>query len=297
MNPLIPPPVHADETVTVVAPAGPIEATALSPGLTWLKTHHPVAEAPHLLSRDGYLAGSDDQRSTALQQALDSSEVRAVIAARGGYGTTRILDRVQWEGLRSSPKWLVGSSDFTAVLMQLWDRFRLLSIHGPMIARYDPSKKGDFESGIDLLAGRKWRPPTDLQPRSPGRSSGPLIGGNLTVLAHLCGTLSPECLAGAILFIEDVGEAPYRLDRCLIQLHRCGWLRQLGGVVLGQWTNCLPGPDSVTAEEAVLCNIQPLGIPVAANYPAAHGARNYPFVHGAEVVLRVDASRAELTPV
>jgi muramoyltetrapeptide carboxypeptidase len=171
----------------------------------------------------------------------------------------------------------------------------MLSIHGPMVFRFATSHEEDLSMLIDLLEGKPWTPPFDLSALSKGKAQGPLIGGNLTILAHLAGTISPDFTNGAILFLEDVGEQPYRLDRCLTQLKRARMLENISGVILGEFTDCIPGPDGVTVEEAMIRNLGPLNIPVATGYPAAHGGRNYPFVHGGEVILDVGGEKAVIT--
>ncbi len=114
-----------------------------------------------------------------------------------------------------------------------------------------------------------------------------MLGGNLTVLAHLCGTIDPNFANGAVLFIEDVGEAPYRIDRCLVQLKRAGILSQVGGVITGQFTNCNPTSDGTTIERVLQDHLGFLNIPVAGGFPAAHDKRNAPFLHGQIVNLKV----------
>jgi muramoyltetrapeptide carboxypeptidase len=113
------------------------------------------------------------------------------------------------------------------------------------------------------------------------------VGGNLMLLAHLCGVLDPAWAEGAILFVEDVGEQPYRIDRCLVQLERAGVLGRVAGCLIGEFTGCDPGRYGVTAAEVLHDRLGRLGVPVAAGYPAAHGGRNLPFVHGGEVDLEV----------
>ena len=229
-----------------------------------------------------------------LQAAVSAKDTKAVIAARGGYGTTRILDQLDLAPLEQSPKWIVGSSDLTALLLTLYIRHGIVSIHGPMAFKYAEADPEDTKALIRLLETGDWSPPGDLEPLSKGTAKGPLIGGNLTMLAHLAGTIPQDTTNGAILFMEDVTEQPYRLDRCLTQLKRAHLLDHVAGIVLGTFHNCTPGPDKTTAQAVLEQNLKPLGIPMAKNYPAAHGPRNYPFPHGAEITLEVTADQATI---
>jgi muramoyltetrapeptide carboxypeptidase len=281
--------------VHVVAPAGPVERPGLDAGLGLLRARGlDVREGASLGERLGYMAGPDDARRGDLQAAIDDPESRAIWFARGGYGTTRILDGLRLDRFARDPIWVVGCSDATALLVELWTRHRAVSIHGPMVARLADTAAEDVDALFPLLGGGAQPRVTELDPFVSGRACGPLVGGNLFVLAHLLGTLDPRFAAGSILLLEDVGERPYRLDRCLTQLGRAGLLAGVAGVVVGELTACDPGPDGVTAIDAVRACLGSLGVPVATGYPAAHGARNAPFLHGGDVELEVGPGGARL---
>jgi muramoyltetrapeptide carboxypeptidase len=283
-----------DDEISVVAPAGAVVTADLEAGLAWLGQWLMPVRHGDLLARDGYLAGDDACRAAAFQEAIDSPTTRAVIAARGGFGTTKILDDIDLTRFLDRPKWLVGSSDLTALLVEVWARHRIPTIHGPMVTGLGRTDSGDLAQLKNLLTGRPWQPPTELQGLSSGSAVGPLVGGNLTVLAHLAGALPPDFSDGAVLFLEDVSEKPYRLDRSLTQLERAGFLENVSGILLGEFTGCAPGSDGTTAEMVMEKHFSTLSIPVATGYPAAHGPRNAPFIHGAAVTLDIQGSRAEL---
>lgn len=281
-------PLAKGDPVAVVCPAGRVVREQLEAGLNRLSERFtPIP--PDDLPADGYLAADDDSRLAAVQNALDSPGVLAVLAARGGYGTTRILDRLRFDGLLEHPKWLVGCSDLTALLMDLWVKHRYQTVHGPMVAGFHKTAEQDVERLFDLLTGAAWPGCRGLTKVAPGEAQGPLVGGNLFVLAHLCGTLSlsAEDLEGAVLFLEEVGEAPYRIDRCLVQLERCGVFDAVAGVVIGETTGCRKGPDGTSAAEVFVRQFGGFDRPVAKGYPAAHGDRNLPFIHGGDVRLVV----------
>jgi len=176
--------------------------------------------------------------------------------------------------------------------MQLWSDSRIVSIHGPMVARIPFGRAVDVERLTSLLCGGQWEMPEGLSCVVAGHVEGYLIGGNLCVLAHMAGALSPRAFEDCILFLEDVGEAPYRVDRCLTQLRRAGFLDPLRAVVLGDFTRCDAGSDGVSINDVLTDHLAGRGIPVVSGYPAAHDGRNWPFFHGAKVELCVEASGA-----
>ncbi|MFO8071095.1 MAG: LD-carboxypeptidase [Polyangia bacterium] len=290
--PLRPPPVEGAAEVRVVAPAGAVRREELEAGIALLEHRFRIGWTSGAFERHGYLAGDDDRRAGELQSALDDPGVGAVLAARGGYGTTRIIDRIALDGLGRAPRWIAGSSDLTALLLRVWSELGLVTAHGPMVASL-PRQRRDLELLCGLLAGGSWRAPHGLEELERGAAEGPLLGGNLAILAHLCGTIDPDLFEGAILLLEEVGERPYRVDRYLVQLERSGVLERVAGFLIGELTGCEsergPGALEVMAER--LCG---RGAPVAAGYPAAHGQRNVPFPHGAIVRLEVGAGGVSL---
>jgi len=232
--------------------------------------------APHLLSRYGYLAGRDEERAADLNAMFADREVKAIFAIRGGWGCARILPHLDWDRIRANPKLLVGFSDITALHLALAARTDCPSIHGPVAASawgrlsWDSFRRLVFDAETPT-----WRSPegTDdrLAQRSPtrtfrpGRASGPLLGGNLTVLTSLVGTPFLPSFEGAILFIEDTDEAQYRIDRMLTQLSLAGILGRVAGVVFGQCTDCVARNSSsiggFTLSEVLQQHLAPLGVP------------------------------------
>jgi muramoyltetrapeptide carboxypeptidase len=284
-SPLRPPPVGSETEVRVVAPAGAVGREALEAGIALLEDRFRVGWNSGVFERHGYLAGDDDRRAGELQTALDDPGVGAVLAARGGYGTTRIIDRIELEGLGLAPRWIAGSSDLTALLLRVWSELGLVTAHGPMVASL-PRQRRDLELLCELLAGESWQAPHGLEGIERGAAEGPLLGGNLAILAHLCGAIDPGLFEGAILLLEEVGERPYRVDRYLVQLERSGVLERVAGFVIGELSGCEAerGPGALEVIAGRLCA---RGAPLAAGYPAAHGERNAPFPHGAIVRLEV----------
>jgi muramoyltetrapeptide carboxypeptidase len=282
--------------VRVVAPSGPIPPDDFAKGAAVLAGRYQLRYDPaRLFAATGYLAGSDEDRLDELHAALRDPETRAVIMGRGGYGLLRILDRLQPDLLRQKP--IVGFSDGTFLLAQA-ARAGVTSIHGPVVTqlgRVPPSDQASLFATLENPDGRLLA--SDLQPLRPGRVSGPLLGGNLEVFSRLLGTPYLPDLTGAILFFEDVGERPYRLDRLLTHLELAGVFAQAAGVVVGDFVACDEPPSSkvasLSALEVVAERLGRLPIPVVLGAPIGHGGRNLSVPYGARVEL--DAAAGTLT--
>ncbi len=293
MTPITPDFLSAEDQIAIVAPAGPVKRNDLMKGLPFLQQYTTVFEKG-VFDSDGYLTGNDSRRTAIVHRAFDDHDIKAIVAARGGSGTTRIIDRLDFTRFGRKPLWFVGCSDLTAVHLTLWSKLSIRSIHGPMVAGFHRTEPSDITRLTQILSGDPVVFGDCCAPVAPGESIGPLIGGNLMITAHMCGTIDVTTFEGAILFLEDVGERPYRLDRCMVQLRRSGILDRLSGVVLGEFSNCSPGHDSVTVDQVMKHHLCPLGIPICAEYPAAHGQRNLPFIHGGTVSLKVNSENATL---
>jgi muramoyltetrapeptide carboxypeptidase len=278
--------------IGLVAPAGPFDREDFERGVTKLERHYSVRWEPGILERAGYLAGSDARRLSELQAALDDPSLDGIIAARGGYGVTRLLARLDLSALERRPKLLVGFSDITALHAQ-WARARVLSIHGSMVASLGRSDELGFERYRAALEGRFGGGCSDLTAYAPGRAEGILLGGNLTVLSALIGTPHWPGFSGAVLFLEDIGERPYRVDRMLTTWHDAGAFEGVRGVVLGAFVQSDPGLDQIAVQDVLAERLADLGIPVAAGLPAGHVPDNLELPFGQPVLL--DATRGELS--
>lgn len=292
---IVPPPLTPGDTVAVVAPSSPFEPVLAWVGLGFLAARYRVRFDRGMFERKGYLAGSDARRRAELSGALHDPDVKAIIAARGGYGAHRFAHTIDWTVLARSPRWLVGFSDVTALHVEA-ARVGVASIHGAHVTSLG---RGDARAREALL-GALERP---LEPRafsglralSGGSAEGPLFGGNLTILhaSAAAGRLSvPE---GCVLLLEDVTERPYRIDRMLATLACGGHLARVAAVVLGDFTQCDPGPDGVTVEHVLGDHLTCLGVPVAAGAPVGHGLRNEPVVLGARARVEAREGSARVT--
>jgi muramoyltetrapeptide carboxypeptidase len=279
-----PPALRPGDRIAVIAPSSPFDHDAFEAGLAGLRQRYRVQYDEGLFTRAGYLAGDDSRRLGELTRALDDPDVRAIVAARGGYGATRLLDELPAERVARAGKLLVGFSDITA-LHALWARAGLRSIHGPMVAALGRGSPSHLARWFDAVEGSPPEPLQGLDCLAPGVTEGPLLGGNLAVLTALVGTPHGPPLDGAVLFLEDVGERPYRVDRMLTTLRQAGWLDRIAGIALGAFTEAAAGPDGVTVREVLLDRLAGLGVPVVASIPAGHLDDNLELPFGAPVRL------------
>nr|WP_211240635.1 LD-carboxypeptidase [Hamadaea tsunoensis] len=302
-QPLRPAALAAGDLVALVAPSGPVPADRADAAvgvLTGWGLRTRLGE--HALGRAGYLAAGDEQRLADLNAALRDPEVRAVLCLRGGYGVQRIVDRVDLDAVRADPKLLMGFSDITALHLALWTETRLATVHGPVAAQFDKGAESPTALGARLvLMGStsvvvQADDPTTSGVRVPGRSAGPLLGGNLAMLASSLGTPHFPDLAGAILLIEDVNEPPYKIDRMLTHLIRAGVLAGIAGIAVGQFTECEDG-FGVGAAEVIAERLAPLGVPVLGGLPIGHGDQHVAVGLGVPAVLDAHAGTLEVAPV
>ena len=268
------------DVVRLVSPSGPAEPERVTRGIALLSGWGLRVEvAPHAYDRTGYLAGTDEDRLADLNAALADRRVRGIFCTRGGYGVQRIVDGLDAAAVLADPKVVVGFSDITALQLALWRVARLATVYGPGAAWLD-------ERTPDMCAAALRETIMDSRPvvvrsdpaeetaavRVPAAAvTGALLGGNLSMLTSSVGTGDLPDLTGAVLLLEDVGEAPYRIDRMLTHLRRAGALRGLAGVAVGQFTGCTDG-RAVSAVEVLLERLGDLGVPVLGGLPIGHRA-------------------------
>lgn len=278
----------------MVAPSSPFEHVLGWVGLGRLAERYRVRFDRGVFTNRGYLAGSDDRRREELLKALAEPAVRAVVAMRGGYGAPRFVHDLDWSVLRRDPKWIVGFSDVTALHVEV-ARAGVASMHACHVTTFGRgdarAHKAFFRALEDPRGSRSFEGLKTLQ---RGRAKGPLYGGNLTMLhaAAAAGRLAvPD---GAVLLLEDVTERPYRIDRALTTLLIGGHLARASAVVLGDFTDCHPGPDRVTVSDVLEERLCGLGVPVVAGLPVGHGKVNEPLVLGGEVTVEAAGEAARL---
>jgi len=283
-----PPHLVPGDTLYVTAPSSPFENERFQRGLALLGARYRVRLDPALYERRGFLAGGDADRRAGLMRALGDANAKAIVPPRGGYGITRLLPQLDLDEIVRANKWLVGFSDATALHAQ-WARAGLCSIHGPMVCSFAEGSDAVQSRWFDLLEGRHVEPLTGLTCVREGSARGALSGGNLTMLTALVGTPYMPNLDGTLLLLEDVTERPYRIDRMLTTLLQSGALSGVRGVLLGQFTQCEPGPDGVTVHEVLEERLGTLGVPIVANAPIGHVDENVPVLLGGDVELDAGA--------
>ncbi len=290
------------DVVAVVAPSGAVHRDALDRGIGILESlGYKVKVGKSLLKRYGYLAGEDLERANDFMWAWTDPEVKAVVAARGGYGATRMLPYLDFSVLRAHRKILVGFSDITALHLAFWREMRLITFHGPMVESGKDSGlstpynlegfrqvlDGTWAGGDLRMPHRSGAPAQVLLPVESGRASGDLVGGNLSLIAALSGTRWELDTRGKILFLEEVGERPYRVDRMLCQLEQTGKLADAAGILLGDFTGCDPSGESpsFTVDEILAQYFQGTGKPCIKGVPAGHGEFRAMLPMGARVEI------------
>jgi muramoyltetrapeptide carboxypeptidase len=284
-----PPPLRPGSIVAVCAPASPFDRDELFRGLAWLRLRYRLRLSSSILARTGYTAGDDARRASELTRAMNDPEVAAIVCARGGYGAMRIIDDLPWNVFVSSPKWLVGFSDVTALHVVANAR-GICSLHASNVTGLGRSisaaERLSLIHGLEALPMAPWTGLETIHRGTHGVTArGPVVGGNLALLVGMAAGNRLALPQGAILAIEDVTERPYRLDRMLTSLRLGGHLERLSAIVLGGFTQCDAGPDGVTAAEVLARCTADLGIPVVGSAPFGHGAPNSAFVLGAPATL------------
>ena len=295
---IIPPSITKGDTIGLVAPAGPlINKSSFSAGVRVLeKKGFRIKYNLRLLNAGGYLAGSDQERADAFNSLWADPEVKALVAARGGYGCLRMLDLVDMKQVRRNPKIFIGFSDLTVLLAAIHKKTGLVTYHGPVVTTLGSIDKKSQTSFFNILAGKTpdLINPSRIKILKKGKAKGILMGGNLTTLVHMIATPYEIPWDKAILLLEDIGESPYRLDRLLTHLARAGRLQKIKGLILGTFSDD-DRKENNMMQRAVQKRIGELlegtDIPVWANFPAGHSRRNLTLPIGTEAEMDSSTGR------
>ncbi len=291
----IPPPLQPGDLLRVVAPSGTLrEQAAFEQGLElWRAQGYRVELCSGYDGRWGYLAGKDGDRRRQLATAWADPDCRGILCARGGYGTMRLLEDWQWP--HTDPKWLIGFSDITGLLWSLATQ-GLSGIHGPLVTTLAAEPTWSQQRLFDAVQGKPLPPLTGNG--WGGSAEGLLLPANLTVATHLLGTPLQPGFDHVILAIEDVSEAPYRLDRMLTQWRLCGALRQVKGIAVGRFSQCQPPATvpSLSGPEVLGDRLSDLGIPIVSELPFGHDGDNAALPVGVPVHLDGDRGQLHFLP-
>ena len=295
-------------TVGLIAPGSPIAEEKYAKTLaTVAALGFRIKEGQHTRATRGYLAGTDEQRLSDLHAAFADPEVEAVWCIRGGYGGTRLLPYIDFELIRQHPKLFIGYSDITALHLAIYERTGLVCFHGPVAASDFPDDTLQYLYDVvsEPVAGHfialpvidETLPDDEFRPFviTAGRAQGLLTGGNLSLLAAMAGTPYQPSFQDKIVFIEDIGEQPYRVDRMLQQLAQATDLPQAAGVVLGIFTDCKPkgSAPSLTLAETLTGFFAPWKIPVAYGFPFGHILHQATLPYG--ILAELDTAQGRLT--
>lgn len=298
-GPVRPPRLQPGSRVALVAPAGPLTEERIEISLQRCRDLglEPVL-GRSVYQRFGYLAGNDEERAADLQAAIDGQSIDAVWALRGGYGTARLLPHLDLSCMRERPKAYIGFSDNTTIHLALFN-LGVVSFHGPHPGGdFPPESRAAFErvlfsnepAGLLPLRGSD-PPPRTLR---SGRAEGPLVGGNLSILAAACGTDCCLQARGCIVFIEDVGEPAYRVDRALVQLHASGAFVGVAGFALGRFTETPACTNDRPVEDVLLEIADELEVPAVIDLPIGHIEHNWTIPIGVDAVLDADAATLDI---
>ncbi len=297
----IPPYLKKGDTIGLTCPAGYMAADKAQTCIDTLQTWgYQVMVGKTLGSAsENYFSGSDEERCDELQAMLDDASINAILFGRGGYGMSRIIDQLDFKKFKKNPKWLIGFSDITVMHTHLLSQYKIASLHAPMAAAFnDGGFENEFIQSLKkVLKGNKGN--YSCAPHAnnkPGSATGPLVGGNLALLTHVIGTASDYATKNCILFIEDIGEYLYNIDRMLYQIKRSGKLNNITGLIFGGFTDMkdTERPFGKTMDEILQHISVDLNIPVCFNFPVSHGKENVALKIGCTYNLIVGSQKVSL---
>ncbi len=282
--------------IAIIAPAGPVRQEQID------KAQDVLSEMGYrscynkaILSKKGHLAGSDEVRLNDLHEAFENKDINAVICIRGGYGTTRIIDKIDYDLIKRNPKIFIGYSDITALLNSINQQVGLITFHGVVgISAFTEYTKKEFSSILSAEENELIIYPKDnntIKTIFPGKAKGRLVGGNLSLVNALIGTKYQIDFADKIVFLEDIGEAPYKIDRMLTQLLLCDCLQKASGIILGIFTDCdinnkeLTSENSLSLVEVFKERLGHLNIPIISGFSFGHVQNQAIFPIGIEAEL------------
>ena len=290
---IIPRRLRKGESIGIIAPAGPVTPPELEPSIELLESlGHPIIPAPHIYQKQDYLAGEDHLRLEDFHAMFLNEKVKAIICVRGGYGSMRLLNDIDFDLIREHPKIIVGYSDITALLLGLYQKTGLITFHGPVIREISKNDHKNVEILMRVIRSGD-QPDFNLQKATvlkSGTAIGNIIGGDLSLICHLVGTPYLPSMKGALLFIEDCGEPIYRIDRMLSHLRLSGLLKEISGLIGGHFKDC---GDQKAIDQLLLEVVSDVNIPVVSGISIGHGNVNIAFPIGCKAEL--DTKRMGLT--
>lgn len=297
MNLIAPSYLKPGDAVYLCAPAKAIEEAYVLAAEAWLHSNGLKAiRSKHLTGRHHYFSGTEIERLSDFQEGIDHPTAKAIWSVRGGYGSIQILDGLQWAAFLQAPKWVIGFSD-VCVLHHKVQSLGYQSIHGTMALNIDKNTAESKWRLYDIISGNKKSFEFAAVPSNKlGSASGKLIGGNLSIIYSMLATPERYDFDAAILFIEDLAEHLYHIDRMLHALRKCGALHQINGLIVGGMTDLedtdIPFGQSIN--DLILSHFQYRNIPICFDFPAGHIDDNHPLILGAQIELKVNENQCEL---
>jgi muramoyltetrapeptide carboxypeptidase len=289
------------DTIAIVCPAGYMPAEKAQTCINTLQDWGYRVKTGSTLGGDSsnYFSGTDEQRLDDFQQMLDEAEVKAILCGRGGYGIGRIIDQIDFSKFEKDPKWIIGFSDVTILHAHIHSNYKIATLHAPMASAFNDGGAGlEYVQSLRLaLEGKKAKYDCPVHSfNRKGEAVGELVGGNLSLLAHLVGTSSAIKTKGKILFLEDVGEYLYNTDRMLYQLKRSGKLDRLAGLIIGRFTENkdTERPFGKSVYEIIHELVKDYEYPVCFDFPVSHGKENYALKSGVGYKLKVGKNKVSL---
>lgn len=298
----IPPYLKKGDTIGITCPAGYMDAVKAQTCINTLQGWGFDVMVGKTLgsSSKNYFSGTDEERTDELQAMLDDEHINAILFGRGGYGMGRIIDKLDLTKFKKKPKWVIGFSDITILHAHLYTKIKVASLHAPMAAAFNEGENEFIKSLHKAIIGKKAKYRCAAHAFNKlGDATAELIGGNLTLLAHIIGTPSDINTKNKILFIEDIGEQVYNTDRMLHQLQRSRKLENLAGLIVGGFTDMkdTERPFGKNVYEAIKEITASYNFPVAYGFPVSHGKENYALKIGVPYNLKVGKSKTLLTEI
>ena len=297
---IIPPYLKPGDTIGLLCPSGYMPLNKAQRCIETLQQwDFKVVVGKTVGNQYNYFSGTDEERLNDLQMMLDDDNIKAVYCARGGYGLSRIIDNINFDKFIQHPKWIVGYSDITLLHAHIFSKYNIAGLHAPMAAAFNEidESREYIQSIFDALTGKhqSYKIASYTLNRT-GICEGELVGGNLTLLAHITGTKSGINTKNKILFIEDVGEYKYAIDRMLMQLKRAGKLGNIAGLIVGSFTEIKDTsiPFGKDIKEIIFNAVKEYNYPVCFDFPVGHTAKNYALVIGAKYKLLVSQNEVSL---
>jgi muramoyltetrapeptide carboxypeptidase len=297
---IIPPYLKEGDTIALVCPAGAMPEGKADKCIQVLQQWgYKVKVGKTVCNQFNYFSGTDEERLQDLQAAFDDREVKAILCARGGYGTGRIMDDLRYKKLRKNPKWVIGFSDVTILHSHLLRKYKIASMHAPMASAFNEEEyHNEYVQSLKhaLIGVKADYVVVSDDHNNKGTATGQLVGGNLSLLAHLTGTPSAVKTKGRILFIEDVGEYIYNVDRMLYQLKRSGQLSGLAGLIVGGFSDMkdTTTPFGKDVYEVIYDLVKEYNYPIAFRFPVSHEKENYALKVGVQYRLEVTNKNVRL---